>query len=234
MIKLHEKATRGRTTTGWLNSFHTFSFGSFNDPTRMGFGNLRVLNEDTIAPGSGFAPHDHSDMDILTFVLSGALEHKDDQGNHSRIGKGEIQLMSAGDGVRHSEFNASRAHPARFLQIWLIPDVPGGQPTYAQASVPEAGQAVLAAPKGGLVPLRSRSSITRLLFEDGDTYALPENPEALRFLHLVDGMARADGENLSAGDGLQIPPSDAIGLSWISQGEALLFEMPLTRKDTQK
>lgn len=233
MIKLHEKATRGRTKTGWLNSFHTFSFGSFNDPTRMGFGNLRVLNEDTIAPGSGFAPHDHRDMDILTIVLSGALEHKDDQGNQSRIGVGEIQLMSAGTGVRHSEFNASPAHSARFLQIWLIPDVFGGQPTYAQASIPLGQRTVLAAPQGGLVPLRSGSSVTHLRFKDGDAFEIPSDPGTLKFLHLVDGMARAEGETLSAGDALQIPAAEGIEMSWTSKGAALLFEMPLTRKEPQ-
>lgn len=231
MIKFHEKATRGRTTTGWLNSYHTFSFGSFNDPTRMGFGNLRVVNEDTIAPGSGFSPHDHSDMDIMTIVLGGTLEHKDDQGNQSRIGVGELQLMSAGSGVRHSEYNASSESTARFLQIWLIPDQLGGSPRYAQAAIPGARHVVLAAREGALVPLRSDTRVKLLRFEDGEAHQMDADKSTLRFLHIVDGMADAEGEKLSAGDGLQIPPSESLNISWVSQGEALLFEMPLLRKE---
>lgn len=231
MIKIHEKALRGRTTTGWLNSYHTFSFGSFNDPTRMGFGNLRVLNEDTIAPGSGFSTHEHNDMDIMTIVLSGTLEHKDDQGNHSTIGVGDVQLMSAGRGVRHSEYNASTENAARFLQIWLIPDQLGGAPHYAQSAIPVSKQSALAARKGGLVPLLSDTIVSRCQFEEGEVQQLDTDEAALNFLHIVDGMADAEGEKLRAGDGLQIPSNESVSLSWMSQGDVILFEMPLKRKE---
>lgn len=231
MIKIHEKAMRGRTTTGWLNSYHTFSFGSFNDPTRMGFGNLRVLNDDTIAPGSGFSSHEHNDMDILTIVLDGALEHKDDQGNHTTISVGEVQLMSAGNGVKHSEYNASKGSKARFLQIWLIPDQLGSAPQYAQAALPESKLSTLAARQGGLVPLLSDTIVTRCQFEEGEMQQLDADNATLKFLHIVDGMADAEGEKLSAGDGLQIPPNESLALTWVTVGEALLFNMPLKRKE---
>lgn len=172
MIRIHEKASRGTSRTGWLDSRHTFSFGGFKDPTRMGFGNLRVLNEDHIIPGSGFAPHRHESMDILTMVLSGRLRHEDDQGNVQTIGPDEVQLMSAGDGITHAEWNASDAEPAHFLQIWMIPDRPGGAAHYAQARLPDQRDDLLlaAAPgKGGLLPLRSSSAVTILRGTEGGT-----------------------------------------------------------------
>ncbi len=228
MIKIHEKASRGRTQSGWLDSYHTFSFGQFSDPTRMGFGNLRVINEDTVIPGGGFAPHDHADMDILTIVLDGQLRHKDDQGNIALISAGDIQGMSAGSGVRHSEFNASDTQSAKFLQIWMIPDETGGAPAYAQSSIPVEGDGVLAGPArlAPLITLRSDTSITLRRFEDGDVFSLSSQTGSHRFIHLIDGMAHAEGERISAGDGLQLPDEEALTLTWATQGAALVFDMP--------
>ncbi|MEL7116002.1 MAG: pirin family protein, partial [Pseudomonadota bacterium] len=213
---------------GWLDSFHTFSFGSFSDPTRMGFGNLRVINEDTLLPGTGFAPHDHADMDILTLVLEGQIRHEDDQGNVATISAGEIQGMSAGQGVRHSEMNASSRDKAKFLQIWVIPDQTGGTPRYAQAAVPDTGDVLLAGPadQNPIIPIGSTTTLTLRRFQDGAALALPVNADSKRYVHLVDGLAFANGERVSAGDGLQLSPATATSLTWASDGAALVFDMP--------
>ena len=229
MIKIHEKAVRGRTRTGWLDSYHTFSFGTFSDPSRMGFGNLRVINADTVIPGGGFAPHDHSDMDILTLVTAGTLRHEDDQGNVAAIAAGQIQGMSAGRGVRHSEFNASDTDTAQFLQIWLIPDETGGAPGYAQATVPATGDVLLAGPASltPLIPLRSAATVHLRRFAEGMVLDLPGDGATDRFVHLTDGLAVADAERVSAGDGLQIPAGEGVRLTWQTDGAALVFDMPL-------
>lgn len=228
MITIHQKAVRGHTTGGWLDSYHTFSFGTFQDPKRMGFGNLRVLNEDTIISGSGFAAHEHADMDILTYVTKGQLRHEDDQGNVSLISAGEAQLMSAGNGVTHSERNASDTDTAQLLQIWLIPDEAGGAPTYAQQPVPQDGNVLLAGPAdtGALLELKSATTVQLIRANEGQSTPL-EDPNTLRFLHLIDGLAFAEGERLSAGDGLEIPASEVTTLDWATDGEALLFTMPI-------
>ncbi len=228
MIKIHEKASRGRTQNGWLDSYHTFSFGQFQDPTRMGFANLRVINEDSLIPGGGLAAHDHADMDIITLVLDGQLRHEDDQGNVASISAGEVQGMSAGTGVRHSEYNGSTSDLAKFLQIWLIPDQVGGQPAYTQASVPNEGDVLLAGPATlhPLIPLRSRARLALRRFTEGQELVLSANGESYRFVHLLDGLAYAEHERLSAGDGLQVPRSEQVTMQWHTDGAALVFDMP--------
>ncbi len=234
MITIHEKAIRGHTRSGWLDSYHTFSFGTFQDPMRMGFGNLRVLNDDTIIAGSGFAPHPHEDMDILPYVTKGRLRHEDDQGNVSLISAGEAQLMSAGDGVFHSERTASPSETAQLLQIWLIPDQRGGAATYAQQPVPQSGDVLLAGPAGtdAFLHLRSDTTVRLIRATDGGTTALPD-ADTLRFVHLIDGLAHAGGECVSAGDGLQIPAGEVTSLDWTTSGAALLFTMPRRRGPVQ-
>lgn len=231
MTLIHENMSRGHTNTGWLDSFHTFSFGGFQDPTRMGFGALRVINEDRIAPGSGFSEHGHADMDILTIVLSGRLEHRDTMGNTVTIAPGEAQLMYAGSGVRHSEMNASSEDAAHFLQIWLIPDVRGQAPSYQQAALPDratgAGWQLLAAGGDAKVPLRLNSD-TRLLMADvaeGERLPVPAQAGRLTFLHIIEGLAMVDGERLSSGDGIQLGSDTIPDLEWITDGKALLFDM---------
>ncbi len=227
MIKIHDKAMRGRTRTGWLNSYHTFSFGAFSDPMRMGFNALRVINDDTLIPAGGFAAHDHADMDILTLVLDGALRHEDDQGNVAVIRAGEVQAMSAGSGVRHSEVNASDRDAAWFLQIWLIPDEVGGAPSYAQADLPATGDVLLGgADDVALLPLRSRTCLWLRRFNEGDVLNISADYD--QFVHLIDGLANAEGERVSAGDGLQVPATESVSLTWQTDGAALVFEMPTT------
>ncbi|HEY9805839.1 MAG TPA: pirin family protein, partial [Candidatus Obscuribacterales bacterium] len=149
---IHDRNARGRTKLGWLDSYHTFSFGNFYDPSRMGFRALRVINDDRVAPGAGFPMHGHRDMEILTYVLEGALEHKDSLGNGALIKPGEAQVMSAGTGITHSEFNPSSSDPVHLLQIWILPDQSGLKPRYEQRDFPLAekqGQWRLIAAKDG-------------------------------------------------------------------------------------
>ena len=221
MILIHENMSRGRTRKGWADAFHTFSFGEFKDPTRMGFARLRVLNEDIVVPGAGFAPHDHADMDILTLVLSGRIRHEDSLGNTAVIAPGEMQLMRAGTGVTHSEVNASATEAAHVLQIWLIPDAPGGTPAYGTAPLAEG---LLASSDGPLV-LGSDSRVTLLRPRDGEASRIEVAPGRAVFVQLVEGIARLEGERLVAGDGLQLtetPPD----LLWQTDGAALVFDMP--------
>lgn len=228
MITIHQKDVRGHTQGGWLDSYHTFSFGSFQDPKRMGFGNLRVLNEDTIISGSGFAAHDHADMDILTYVTDGVLRHEDDQGNVSLIPAGEAQLMSAGHGVIHSERNASDTHTAHLFQIWLIPDITGGAPTYEQKPVPQHGDVLLAGPASAdaLFALKSDTTVRLIRAQEGQTTPIAA-PQTIRYLHIMDGLAFAEGERLSAGDGLELPAGEKTALEWQTNGAAMLFTMPV-------
>lgn len=235
MIKIHEKAARGRTQNGWLDSYHTFSFGQFQDPTRMGFANLRVINEDSLIPGGGFAAHGHTNMDILTLVLEGELRHEDNQGNVANIRAGQIQGMSAGTGVRHSEYNASATDAAKFLQIWLIPDQLGGAPTYDQDSIGAGTDILLAGPSAmaPLIPLRSQVRLKLRRFAEGETFTVAAGGRDAHFVHLMDGLAYAEDERLSAGDGMQIPPEETVTLHWHSYGAALVFEMPVSNGRTE-
>jgi quercetin 2,3-dioxygenase len=231
MILIHEAMNRGHTDMGWLKSDHSFSFGGFLDPTRMGYANLRVINEDRIVPGSGFGEHAHQDMDILTLVLSGTLKHEDTLGNVATIAPGDVQLMSAGSGIRHSEMNASDTEGAHFLQIWLIPDHQGGAPTYQQTALPPVENTsdwrVIASGNADDKALRLLSD-TRLSIaypREGMTTSLPKQAERLYFLHIVKGLAMVDGERLGAGDGVQIGAEDMPDLHWVTDGQALLFDM---------
>ncbi|MBP2550982.1 redox-sensitive bicupin YhaK (pirin superfamily) [Neorhizobium galegae] len=231
MTLIHESMNRGHTDTGWLNSYHTFSFGGFQDPTRMGYGALRVINEDWIAPGSGFSEHGHADMDILTLVLSGKLKHKDTLGNLVTIAPGEAQLMYAGSGVRHSEMNASGRDSAHFLQIWLIPNLLGGTPLYQQAALPaergDGGWSLLASGRAGDAPLTLQSD-TQLFIanaRDGDRTPLPTTAGRLAFLHIIEGVAMLEGERLASGDAVEIGAGQFEDLTWITDGRALLFDM---------
>jgi quercetin 2,3-dioxygenase len=231
MILIHEGQNRGHTHMGWLDSYHTFSFGGFQDPTRMGYAALRVINEDRIVPGSGFGEHAHADMDIITLVLSGQLQHKDTLGNVATVSPGEVQLMSAGSGIRHSEMNASDVNPAHFLQIWMIPDKTGGAPTYQQAPLPIADEAgswqLLAAGEGQDAPvhLLSDSRIWIASPREGAHMAVPSAADRKMFLHIIAGLANVDGERLGSGDALQIGHETMSDLQWLTDGQALLFDM---------
>lgn len=231
MILIHEAMNRGHTDMGWLKSEHSFSFGGFLDPTRMGYANLRVINEDRIVPGSGFGEHAHQDMDILTLVLSGTLKHEDTLGNIATIAPGDVQLMSAGSGIRHSEMNASETDAAHFLQIWLIPDHQGGAPTYQQTALPSPEQAsdwtVIASSHAeeGALQLLSDTRVSMAYPREGMTTSIPRQAGRLYFLHIVKGLAMVDGERLGAGDGVQIGAETMPDLTWVTDGQAILFDM---------
>ncbi|WP_158259856.1 pirin family protein [Phyllobacterium phragmitis] len=232
MILIHENMSRGRTNKGWLDSYHTFSFGGFQDPTRMGFGPLRVINEDWIAPGSGFSEHAHDNMDILTMVLQGKLRHQDTMGNVSVIEPGAMQLMSAGTGLRHSEMNASENETAHFLQIWLIPQTSDAAPHYQHARLPAAEEArdwtLIASGDAGEAPLAllSDSRISIACPRDGDRSNIPVAAGRLAFVQIIEGLAKIGDEELRAGDGLQISDATGLEIDWLTDGKALLFDMP--------
>ncbi len=229
--RLHESDLRGHTQIGWLDSYHTFSFGEFRDPERMGFRTLRVINEDRVIPGAGFGTHSHRDMEILTYVLSGALEHKDSLGTGSLILPGEAQIMSAGTGLTHSEFNASQSEPVHFLQIWILPNQASLPPRYEQkafATAGKLGQWQLIAAKDG------RADAVKI-FQDVDIYTAqliagqplvyPAQPGRYFWLQVISGIIMLAAETLHAGDGVQLSADNALSLSSDVGGEILLFDL---------
>ena len=235
MARIHDRALRGRTRTGWLDSHHTYSFGGFADPSRMGFRSLRVLNEDRVIPGAGFAAHDHADMEILTYVISGALEHRDSLGTVSTIPAGEVQWMSAGTGVTHSEMNASSDAPAHFLQIWIVPAEAGGQPSYAQMPVDPAAVRNRYHPivqpsgapgaSGDFLSINQDAIIHLARLEDGGTLDYGFSPGRAGFLQVVDGLVTVEGERLFAGDGLETDDGDTLTVEAMTDCELLLLDL---------
>ncbi len=254
MITLRKAQDRGHAQHGWLDSWHSFSFASYHDPRHMGVGNLRVINEDRIAPGTGFGTHGHRDMEIVSYVLDGALAHKDSMGNgdagsavgdaasdgaseakdakHSGvIQPGDVQRMSAGTGVMHSEFNHSAEQTTHFLQIWLLPQYPGLEPSYEQKHFDAAakrGRLVLvAAPDGrdGAVTIHADASIRAGLFDGEEHAELTLDPSRITYLHVVRGALQVNGHALQAGDAARL---DAEALLLIDQGrsaEVLVFDL---------
>lgn len=227
-LLIHENMSRGRTRMGWLDSFHTFSFGEFRDPARMGFRALRVINEDRIIPGSGFPWHSHADMDILTLVLQGRVRHEDSLGNTGETAAGEIQLMRAGTGISHSEMNGDATETTHLLQIWIIPDTAGGPPGYRQARLPQADGdwIALAGPpgSGALTELGSDTRVSLRHMQEGDVTPVLHTPGRGVFLHVIDGLADIGGERLTGGDGIQID-EPAPDLRWHTGGRLLRFDL---------
>lgn len=232
MIEIRRAADRGRTETGWLDSRHSFSFGHYRDPDHMGFGVLRVINEDRVIPGAGFATHSHQDMEILSYVLAGALEHKDSLGTGSVIRPGDIQRMSAGTGITHSEFNQSRDEPVHFLQIWLIPDRAGIKPGYEQKTLDLGGMknalTLAAAPKdeGGAVTIHQDARMYAALLEDGSVvdHRLGEGRAA--WIQITRGSATVQGEAVRAGDGVAVTGKPDLRIAGDPVTEILLFDLP--------
>ena len=219
---------------GWLHSRHTFSFGQYYDPAWMGFGPLRVINDDTVAPGGGFAPHRHANMEIISVVLAGALAHKDSTGNSGVIRAGDVQWMSAGHGIEHSEFNGSDAEPVHFLQIWIQPDQLNAQPAYAQQHFdPDARRArwaTLVAPDGadGAIAIRQQATLWATRLQPGDTVAAEFDGGRQYWLHVASGEVRIDERSLSAGDALGFV-GEQVTLALAGSAAAsdvLLFELP--------
>ena len=235
MIVERPAAERGRVDLGWLDSRHTFSFGHYHDPEWMGFGPLRVINEDRVAPGGGFAPHSHANMEILSVVLSGGLAHRDSTGTDGTIRPGEVQWMSAGHGIEHSEYNASETDPVHFLQIWIQPDRVNAKPDYAQSYFdPEARRGrwrLLASPDGseGSLAIRQRAWLRSVRLAAGESAEWMLDPARRYWLHVAQGAIEAGGARLAAGDALGITAESA---PWTLTGQGdgiadvLLFDLP--------
>jgi redox-sensitive bicupin YhaK (pirin superfamily) len=228
---VHSRSDRGYSQTGWLDSYHTFSFSNFYDPNRMGFRTLRVINDDRIASGAGFPTHGHRDMEILTYVLSGAVEHKDSLGTGSVIRPGDVQIMSAGTGIQHSEFNHYQTEPLHLLQIWILPDQQGLSPRYEQkAFSPEEkrGQLRLVAAKdgrNGAVTIHQDVDIYASILEPGDVVNYHVKPSRYAWLQIAEGIATLHGEELIAGDGVQINGEEQLEVGTKIGTEFLLFDL---------
>ena len=231
MIVKRPGEERGRTRISWLDSRHSFSFGEYYDPRHMGFGALRVINEDWVAPAGGFPTHGHRDMEIVTYVIDGALEHKDSLGTGSIIRPGEVQRMSAGTGILHSEFNPSRTEPVHLLQIWILPSERGIEPSYEQKAIPAEARnarfAVIAGPDGeGAVRIRQDARILSAEAPPGVALAHDLGEGRRAWLQVARGSVELDGAVYEAGDGAAITGESRIELLGRDKAELLLFDLP--------
>jgi redox-sensitive bicupin YhaK (pirin superfamily) len=232
MLTLRKAGDRGHANHGWLDSFHSFSFADYHDPEHMGFGPLRVINEDRVAPGQGFGTHGHRDMEIISYVLDGSLEHKDNMGNGSVMTPGDVQRMSAGTGVLHSEYNPSRDKPVHFLQIWIEPGRRGIQPGYEQRRFDPAdkrGRLRLVASSDGAdgsVTIHQDARVYAGLFDGDESAALSIAPGRRAYVHVARGSVDANGEALQAGDALRLQGETGIRLNGGRAAEVLVFDLP--------
>ncbi len=232
MITVRKAEDRGVADHGWLKSFHTFSFADFYDPAHMGVGNLRVINDDRIAPGTGFGTHAHRDMEIVSYVLEGELAHKDSLGTGAAIRPGEVQRMTAGTGVRHSEFNHAAGRTTHFLQIWLLPVQAGLAPGYEQKAFSEADKRgrlrLVAAPEGrdGAVTLNADAAIRAGLFDGDESAELALDPKRLAYVHVAQGEITLNGgQRLAAGDGVVLDGETRLTLSQGRGADVLVFDL---------
>jgi quercetin 2,3-dioxygenase len=231
MITFRNAADRGRTKIDWLDSRHSFSFGEYYDRRHMGFGDLRVINDDRVVPGAGFPMHSHRDMEIVTYVLDGALEHRDSLGNGSVIRPGEVQRMSAGTGIRHSEFNPSRESPVHFLQIWILPERPGLAPGYEQRAFDRASAPgkwlTLAAPenRGGVLVIHQDAEVAAATLDRGTSLVRELNPSRHAWLQVARGVVELGDKRLAEGDGAAISDESALSIKAAEDSEVLLFDL---------
>ena len=231
MLNIRKSSERGYADHGWLKSFHSFSFANYVDPAHMGWGNLRVINEDRIAPGTGFGTHGHRDMEIISYVLSGNLAHQDSMGNVKGIPPGDVQCMSAGSGVRHSEFNHAVGEQTHFLQIWIEPNVTGIDPGYEQKTVPESAKrgrlALVAAPEAAeyTVKIHADASLYAGLFNGAENANLALSPERKAYVFLVRGSLQVNGLALQAGDAALLQAEASLHLSHGQDAEVLVFDL---------
>ena len=231
MLTIRKSEDRGLADHGWLKSFHSFSFAEYFDPQHMGWGNLRVINEDRIAPGTGFGTHGHRDMEIISYVLSGNLAHQDSMGNVKGIPPGDVQRMSAGSGVRHSEFNHAQGQQTHFLQIWIEPNVRGIPPSYEQKTVPEAAKrgqlALVAAPEAGphTVKIHADARLYAGLLDGQERAELALNPQRKAYVFLVRGRLQANGQALNAGDAALLQTESQLTLDGAQSAEVLVFDL---------
>ncbi|WP_102794353.1 pirin family protein [Bowmanella denitrificans] len=220
--------SRGRANFGWLDSRHTFSFGHYHDAQHMGISALRVINDDRVRGGAGFDTHGHRDMEIISYVLEGALQHKDSTGNEFNIPAGDVQLMSAGSGILHSEYNASRTDTVHFLQIWIQPNVRGVKPGYQQATIKQHGKlTALVTPDGrdGSLSIRQDATLSRLALPAGESIELYVGSRS-GYLHMLSGQAHSGQQRLQGGDGVGLVRSDALVLQADTDLQALWFDLP--------
>jgi redox-sensitive bicupin YhaK (pirin superfamily) len=231
MITLRPARDRGRTNIDWLDSWHSFSFGDYHDPNWRGFRNLRVINDDIIAPSGGFGTHPHRDMEIITYILSGALEHRDSLQNGSVIRPGDVQRMTAGTGILHSEFNPSPAEPVHLLQIWLFPDRKGLTPGYEQKHFSDADRRgrlkLIASPDGrdGSVTIHQDADVYAALFGKKDQFVHDLRPGRHAWLQVASGAVQLNARPLSAGDGAALSEESSVTLSADADSEILLFDL---------
>jgi quercetin 2,3-dioxygenase len=231
MITFRDREARGRTRTGWLDSKHSFSFGDYYDPAQLGFRSLRVINEDRVIPGVGFPRHGHRDMDILSYVLEGSLQHKDSIGNGTMIRPGEIQRMSAGSGIEHSEFNPSQTEPVHFLQIWIIPAERGLKPSYEQKPVPLAERRsklrLVAAPdaKDGAVMLHQDARVYVANLAAGERVSHDIAPGRGVWVQVARGIVGLNGTELREGDGAALEDEKRAEIEAETDAEILLFDL---------
>ena len=232
-ISVRSAESRGHASHGWLDSFHSFSFADYHDPKHMGFGPLRVINEDRVQPGAGFAVHAHSDMEIISYVLEGALEHKDSLGTGSVIRPGDVQRMSAGSGVRHSEFNHSKTEPVHFLQIWIIPESKGLKPSYEQKTfgADERGGSLrlIGSRDGrdGSVTIHRDVDLYAALLSSGQTVTHKLSAGRSAWLQVARGAVNFNDRPLKAGDGVAIDTPGLLRIEGEREAEVLLFDMAM-------
>jgi quercetin 2,3-dioxygenase len=232
MMVLRPAGERGRADHGWLRSFHTFSFADYYEPSQMGFRALRVINEDRVAPGKGFGRHGHRDMEIVTYVIDGALSHRDSMGTGSVIRSGDVQRMSAGTGVTHSEMNGSETETVHFLQIWMLPDRTGIAPEYEQKAFPDEDKRgrlrLVASPDGrdGSLTIHSNQRVYAGVFDRGASASLTLDRNRHGWVQVVRGHARVNGQDLASGDGAAISDERIVAVEGIDGGgEVLVFDL---------
>lgn len=230
MISIRRSHERGGANFGWLDSKHTFSFGSYYDERHMGFSALRVINDDRVTPGAGFDTHGHRDMEIISYVLDGEIAHKDSEGNVATLPAGEFQLMSAGSGIRHSEFNPSRTKGLHFLQIWIQPNVYGETPGYQQkdfGSNPGLTLAISPDGEAGSLVIKQDARIYQLLLAPSETAQLNTNTDRHYYVHVIDGELKIAGETVKPGDGVKLADISSLQLNARAQAvKALVFDLP--------
>jgi len=230
MMNIRKANERGHADHGWLNAWHTFSFAGYYDPAHMGFRSLRVINDDTVAPGAGFGTHPHRDMEIITYILSGALEHKDSMGNGRVIKPGEVQYMAAGTGVQHSEFNPSGKDPVHLLQIWIQPDRMGAKPRYEEKSLVRARTGVLhlVASKTGRdksIAINQDADLFLGRLDAGDAVEHELQPKRHAWIHVAEGEVELNGQKLSGGDAVAVTEETLLKLKAGAKSQVLLFDL---------
>jgi redox-sensitive bicupin YhaK (pirin superfamily) len=231
MITLRKSEERGLADHGWLKSYHTFSFANYHDPEHMGYGNLRVINEDRVAPGKGFGTHGHRDMEIISYVLSGELAHKDTLGNVKGIPPGDVQRMSAGRGVMHSEFNHAKDQTTHFLQIWIQPNVRNIEPSYEQKTFAEEEKRgklrLVASPDAaeGSVTIHADARMYAGLFDGAEQAVLTVDPKRLQYVHVVRGEIKVNGQALSTGDAAKLADETQLKLGEGRAAEVIVFDL---------